>query len=46
MDPIYDRQGRVVGWQRDANLYHLDGSHAGVVNRDNVYGQSQRRATP
>ena len=38
MDPIYDREGQVVGWLQDENIYHLDGSHAAVRNKINVYG--------
>src|SRR5689334_10424103 len=38
MKPIYDRRGKVVAWQRDTDIYHLNGSHAGVINRQNVYG--------
>ncbi len=38
MEPIYDRAGRVVAWQRGTDIYHLNGSHAGVINGANVYG--------
>ncbi len=40
MEPIYDRQGKVVAWQNDSNIYHLSGSHAAVINSENVYGRN------
>ena len=40
MNPIYDREGQVVGWKNDENIYDLDGSHAAVRNKENVYGPS------
>ncbi len=36
MEPVYDRLGRVVAWHNDVNIYHLNGSHAAVINGDNV----------
>ena len=38
MDPIYDRSGHVVAWLRGNDIYNLNGSHAAVLNRQNVYG--------
>ena len=38
MNPIYDREGQVVGWKNDQNIYDLDGSHAAVRIKENVYG--------
>ena len=40
MNPIYDREGQVVGWKNDENIYDLDGSHAAVRIKENVYGPS------
>ena len=40
MNPIYDREGQVVGWKNDQNIYDLDGSHAAVRDKENVYGHS------
>ena len=38
MEPIYDRAGRVVAWHRGKDIYHLNSTHAGVINGVNVYG--------
>ena len=38
MEPIYDRNGRVVAWLRGADIYALNGAHAAVTNGPNVYG--------
>ena len=38
MEPIYSRQGRVVAWRSDTNIYNLNGTHAAVINGQNVYG--------
>jgi hypothetical protein len=40
LNPIYDREGQVVGWKKDQNIYHLDGSHAAVKDNINVYGHN------
>ena len=40
MNPIYDREGQVVGWKNNENIYDLDGSHAAVRIKENVYGPS------
>lgn len=38
MEPIFNNNGQVVAWLREKDIYHLDGSHAAVVNGENVYG--------
>jgi 4-fold beta-flower domain-containing protein len=38
MNPIFGPSGRVVAWLRGTNIYDLDGSHAAVINGNNVYG--------
>lgn len=40
MNPIYDREGHVIAWKNDENIYHLDGSHAAVKDNINVYGKN------
>ena len=40
MNPIYNSNCQVVSWQSAENIYHLNGSHAAVINGDNVYGHS------
>lgn len=40
MNPIFNNNGQVVAWQHNENIYHLDGSHAAVIDGDNVYGHS------
>lgn len=39
MEPIYNQQGQVIGWQNDSSIYHLNGTHATLINGDNVYGE-------
>jgi hypothetical protein len=39
MEPIYDREGRVVAWQRGSYVYHLNGSHAGVIYGTYLYSR-------
>ena len=38
MEHIRGRKGQVVRWRRGNELYHLSGTHAGVVNGTNDYG--------
>ena len=38
MEPIYGHSGQVVGWLQGEDIYHLNGSHAAVLNGTNVYG--------
>ena len=40
MKSIHDREGQVVGWLYDEHIYHLDGSHAAVRNKENIFGHS------
>ena len=40
MNPLYDREGQVIGWLHDENIYNLDGGHAAVRNKENVFGPS------
>jgi 4-fold beta flower protein len=42
MEPIYDREGRVVAWRRGSYVYHLDGSHAGVIYGTYLYSRRGR----
>ena len=37
MEPIYDHKGRVVAWQHGSYVYHLNGSHAGVIYGTYLY---------
>ena len=37
MEPIYDREGRVVAWQRGSYVYDLNGSHAGILYGTYLY---------
>ncbi len=39
MEPIFNRNGRVVAWINENNICHLNGRHAAVLNGTNVYGQ-------
>jgi len=38
MEPIYDRDGRAIAWRHGSDIYHLNGSHAAVLDGENVYG--------
>lgn len=38
MEPIFNRHGQVVAWQKGNDLYHLNGDHAAVINERDVYG--------
>ena len=40
MEPIYDGSGKVVGWLKGKNIYHLSGDHAAVLNQGNVHGHN------
>ena len=40
MNPIYDRAGHVVAWRKDEHIYDLDGRHAAVTSKINVYGHN------
>lgn len=40
MEPIYNASGKVVGWMKGRNIYHLNGEHAAVVNQGNVHGNN------
>ena len=40
VEPIYDRSGKVVGWLKGDDIYHLNGSHASTINSRNVYGHA------
>lgn len=38
VEPIYNRTGQIVAWQRGTDIYHFNGAHAAVINGTNVYG--------
>jgi len=38
VEPIYNKRGRVVAWHNDTDIYNLNGTHAAVVNGEDVYG--------
>jgi hypothetical protein len=40
MEPIYNRRGQVVAWHNESEIYHLNGTHAAVINGQNVYNHA------
>ncbi|MGJ8689983.1 MAG: 4-fold beta flower protein [Gammaproteobacteria bacterium] len=32
MEPIFDKNGRVMAWLNDKNIYHLNGQHLGIFD--------------